>query len=101
MSAPRADDVCLLVTAISSLPRSAVARTYQGREPLSDCGEDEGVDSLSDAEVIAASIDDPRAFGVIFDRYATLLRRYLVRRLGPQDADSILGEIFRIAFEKR
>ena len=27
--------------------------------------------------------------------------RYFVRRVGPDDADSLLGELFRIAFEKR
>jgi RNA polymerase sigma-70 factor (ECF subfamily) len=40
-------------------------------------------------------------FGVIFDRHATVLHRYLVRRLGPDDADGIVGEVFRIAFERR
>jgi len=59
------------------------------------------VDDRSDGEVIAASMHDPAAFGVIFDRHATALRRYLVRRLGPDDAASILGEVFRIAFERR
>ncbi|HEV3225218.1 MAG TPA: RNA polymerase sigma factor, partial [Acidimicrobiales bacterium] len=39
--------------------------------------------------------------GAIFDRHATVLHRYLVRRLGPDEADGMVGEIFRIAFEKR
>lgn len=55
----------------------------------------------SDADVIAASLDDPARFGSIFDRHATVLHRYLVRRLGPDEADGVVGEIFRIAFEKR
>src|SRR5262249_38977465 len=29
------------------------------------------------------------------------LHRYLVRRIGPDDADSMVGDIFLIAFEKR
>ena len=55
----------------------------------------------SDAAVIAASLDDPASFGTIFDRHATVLHRYLVRRLGPDEAESMVGEVFRIAFEKR
>jgi RNA polymerase sigma-70 factor (ECF subfamily) len=59
------------------------------------------VDDESDAVVIAASIDEPVRFGAIFDRHATVLHRYLVRRLGPADADSMVGEVFRVAFERR
>jgi RNA polymerase sigma-70 factor (ECF subfamily) len=59
------------------------------------------VDDESDAVVIAASIADPVRFGAIFDRHATVLHRYLVRRLGPADADSMVGEVFRVAFERR
>ena len=55
------------------------------------------MEDLSDAAVIAASLDDPVRFGVIFDRHATVLHRYLVRRLGPDEADGMVGEIFRIA----
>ncbi|MEY2450662.1 MAG: hypothetical protein QOD92_236 [Acidimicrobiaceae bacterium] len=55
----------------------------------------------SDAAVIAASIDSPVSFGAIFDRHATVLHRYFVRRLGPDEAESMVGEVFRIAFEKR
>lgn len=54
-----------------------------------------------DFAVIAASIDDPEHFGIIFDRYATVLFRYLVRRVGVDQADPLLGEVFRVAFERR
>jgi RNA polymerase sigma-70 factor (ECF subfamily) len=54
-----------------------------------------------DAAVIADSLARPARFGVIFDRHATVLHRYLVRRLGPDEAEGIVGEVFRIAFEKR
>jgi RNA polymerase sigma-70 factor, ECF subfamily len=57
--------------------------------------------SRTDAEVIAASVETPGAFGELFDRHATTLFRYFVRRVGPDDADSLLGELFRIAFERR
>jgi RNA polymerase sigma factor (sigma-70 family) len=59
------------------------------------------MDSESDASVIAASLAEPEVFGVLFDRHARTLYRYLVRRIGPDEADALLGETFRIAFEKR
>jgi RNA polymerase sigma factor (sigma-70 family) len=55
----------------------------------------------TDSEVIKTSMTEPSAFGTIFDRHATVLFRYLVRRVGPDEADQILGELFRIAFERR
>ncbi len=58
-----------------------------------------GVDS--DAMVIAASLDEPEHFGVLFDRHATAMYRYFVRRVEPDTADSLLGELFRVAFERR
>jgi RNA polymerase sigma-70 factor (ECF subfamily) len=59
------------------------------------------VEEPSDADVIGASLTDTVAFGAIFDRHATVLLRYLVRRLGPDEGDTMLGDVFRIAFEKR
>ena len=59
------------------------------------------MDPRTDAEVIACSFTSPASFGELFDRHATTLFRYFVRRVGPDDADSLLGELFRIAFEKR
>jgi RNA polymerase sigma factor (sigma-70 family) len=55
----------------------------------------------SDAAVITASLDEPGRFGAIFDRHATVVFRYLVRRVGVDDAEALLGDVFRIAFEKR
>jgi RNA polymerase sigma-70 factor (ECF subfamily) len=55
----------------------------------------------SDADVIMASLQLPVRFGAIFDRHATVLHRYLVRRIGPDDAEGMVGEVFRIAFERR
>lgn len=59
------------------------------------------MDTESDATLIAASLDDPEHFGALFDRHATVLFRYLVRRVGVDEADTLLGEVFRVAFEKR
>jgi RNA polymerase sigma-70 factor (ECF subfamily) len=56
---------------------------------------------LSDAAVIEASRLDPARFGELFDRHATVLFRYLVRRVGANDAEALLGDVFRVAFEKR
>jgi RNA polymerase sigma factor (sigma-70 family) len=55
----------------------------------------------SDALVIAASLDQPARFGTVFDRHATVVFRYLVRRVGIDEAELLLGEVFRVAFEKR
>jgi RNA polymerase sigma factor (sigma-70 family) len=59
------------------------------------------MDPRTDAEVIACSLESPASFSALFDRHATTMFRYFVRRVGPDDADSLLGELFRIAFEKR
>jgi RNA polymerase sigma factor (sigma-70 family) len=55
----------------------------------------------SDAEVMSRSLVDPAAFEAIFDRHAAVLFRFLVRRVGPDAADGLLGEVFLIAFERR
>lgn len=59
------------------------------------------MEARTDAEVIARSLDSPACFADVFDRHATTLFRYFVRRVGPDDADTLLGELFRIAFERR
>ena len=58
------------------------------------------MDESTDAAVIAASLDDPACFSELFDRHARVIFRYLVRRVGPE-ADDLLGEVFRVAFERR
>ena len=55
----------------------------------------------SDAAVIAASLEEPGTFGVLFDRYGALLLRFLARRVDPAEAEGLLAEVFRIAFERR
>ena len=55
----------------------------------------------SDAAAIAASMAEPAAFGVLFDRHAGLVYRYLARRVGAGEAEALVGEAFRIAFERR
>ena len=53
-----------------------------------------------DHSVIAASLEQPAAFGEVFTRHAPELHRFLSRRLGDR-ADDLLGELFVTAFERR
>ena len=55
----------------------------------------------SDAEVIGRSLADPETFGLIYDRHAPTLLRFLGRRVGAKVAEGLVGELFRIAFERR
>jgi RNA polymerase sigma-70 factor (ECF subfamily) len=55
----------------------------------------------SDGAVIADSLETPEAFGAIFDRHGSTLLRFLARRVDPAEAQDLLGEVFRIAFERR
>lgn len=55
----------------------------------------------SDAAVISASLAEPVRFGDLFDRHASVVFRYLVRRVGVDAAEPLLGDVFRIGFEKR
>jgi RNA polymerase sigma-70 factor (ECF subfamily) len=59
------------------------------------------VDGDTDADVIAASLAEPRRFAAVYDRHAAVVFRFLVRRVGRDTADELLGETFRIAFERR
>jgi RNA polymerase sigma factor (sigma-70 family) len=55
----------------------------------------------SDADLIGRSLVDPEAFGGIYDRHAATLLRFLGRRVGADVAEGLLGELFRIAWERR
>ena len=59
------------------------------------------MDPCSDADAITASLEQPSAFAVVYDRHAGVVFRFLVRRVGRDTADELLGETFRIAFERR
>ena len=59
------------------------------------------MDSPSDAEVIGRSLSEPEAFGLIYDRHAVTLLRFLGRRAGAKVAEGLVGELFRVAFERR
>jgi RNA polymerase sigma factor (sigma-70 family) len=57
--------------------------------------------SPSDADVIRRSLAAPEAFGLLYDRHAATLLRFLGRRAGAKVAEGLLGELFRVAFEGR
>jgi RNA polymerase sigma-70 factor, ECF subfamily len=71
------------------------------RELARSVGEHGRVDVGTDADAIAASLAEPRRFAVVYDRHAAVVFRFLVRRVGRDTADELLGETFRIAFERR
>jgi RNA polymerase sigma-70 factor (ECF subfamily) len=54
-----------------------------------------------DGEAIAASLVDPPAFGVIFERHFGAIHGYLRRRLDRQLADELASQTFLVAFDRR
>lgn len=54
-----------------------------------------------DREAISASLMDPRAFGVIFERHFGAIHGYLRRRLDRQLADELASQTFLVAFDRR
>jgi RNA polymerase sigma factor (sigma-70 family) len=59
------------------------------------------MDPLRDDEIIRASWLDPPRFAEVFDRHVVAIHRFIARRIGTDDADSLVGEVFRVAFERR
>ncbi len=58
-------------------------------------------DEPTDAELIARSIDDPRAFMPLVERHQRVLFGYLARRIGRDSAEDITSETFTRAFAQR
>lgn len=55
----------------------------------------------SDAVAIAASLADPEAFSVVFDRHHSAVYRYLARRVGGALAEELAADVFTAAFATR
>ncbi len=55
----------------------------------------------TDAEIIAASIEDPDVFEFVFDRHYDAVRRYLQRRVGLDVGEELAAQTFLIAFDRR
>jgi RNA polymerase sigma-70 factor (ECF subfamily) len=75
----------------------AAERNDRGR-----CGK-KGVmdDNRTDAALISASVDDPRAFDELFRRHVQAVHAFLSRRLGRDAADDLTAETFARAFAGR
>ncbi|MFG3441208.1 RNA polymerase sigma factor [Nonomuraea sp. NPDC047897] len=58
-------------------------------------------EQLDDREIVAASEEDPEAFGELFRRHSPRLHAYVKRRLGRTLADDIVAETFATAFRQR
>jgi RNA polymerase sigma factor (sigma-70 family) len=56
---------------------------------------------ITDAEAIAASLDQGQAFVALFDRHFDVVQRYLRRRLPAAIADDLAAETFTVAFDAR
>jgi RNA polymerase sigma factor (sigma-70 family) len=56
---------------------------------------------IDDATLIAQSLWAPEPFGVLFDRHAPAIYRYIARRLGRDTADDLVAETFLAAFKQR
>jgi RNA polymerase sigma-70 factor, ECF subfamily len=59
------------------------------------------VERRTDAEVLADSLVEPRAFMVVFDRHFAAIARYLGRRLRWTVAEELTAEVFATAFASR
>jgi RNA polymerase sigma factor (sigma-70 family) len=59
------------------------------------------VDRRTDAELVAASLSEPAAFVLVFDRHFGTIARYLGRRLSWPLAEDMVAEVFTIAFANR
>jgi RNA polymerase sigma factor (sigma-70 family) len=58
-------------------------------------------DRRTDAEVLAASLAEPSAYMLIFDRHFGAIARYVGRRLRWPIAEELAAEVFTIAFASR
>lgn len=58
-------------------------------------------DGPTDAELIAASATDPRAFMPLVERHHRVLFGYLARRVGPDVSEELVSETFARAFALR
>jgi RNA polymerase sigma factor (sigma-70 family) len=75
---------------------TAQSRATTGHGPAGTDAED-----LDDAAIIQLSRHEPEQFAILFRRHAPHIQRYVVRRLGPDDADDVVAETFLLAFRQR
>ena len=58
-------------------------------------------DARSDSDLLASARTRPDVFGVLYERHAVAVYRYLARRVGPAAAEDLLGEVFTAAVAAR
>lgn len=68
-------------------------RPARGRHPTTE--------EPTDSSVIRASEDDPRLFGIVFERYYAAVDAYLQRRVGAGEAEELASEVFLEALRSR
>lgn len=56
--------------------------------------------TVGEAALIAASLDEPAAFAIVFDRHWPRIHRFCVSRAGAAGED-LAAEVFRVAFDDR
>ena len=56
---------------------------------------------VGDGALIAQWLRAPGRFGVVVDRHAPAICRYIARRLGRDAAEDLVAETFRAAFRQR
>jgi RNA polymerase sigma factor (sigma-70 family) len=57
--------------------------------------------STEDSDLLALSRTRPDALGVLYERHAVAIHRYLARRAGTAAAEDLLGEVFVAAMTAR
>jgi RNA polymerase sigma factor (sigma-70 family) len=58
-------------------------------------------ESPTDADLVATSLHDPQQFGLLFDRHARAVHRYVASRVRRGDVDDVVSETFVTAFRTR
>src|SRR4051812_27440719 len=58
-------------------------------------------ENRSDSDLIGASLEEPAAFGAIFERHYDAIHGYLQRRLDANRADELAAQTFLVAFDGR
>lgn len=56
---------------------------------------------MPDNALVGRSMDEPRVFAELFDRYGSALLRYARYRIGVDVANDLVAEVFANAFEQR
>lgn len=75
-------------------------RVYRSEDGVSPSKTIQRVGAGPDAEIVAASVQEPERFAELFDRHWADLHRFCVARIGDAGED-VAAEVFRVAFSDR